>query len=43
MAKIVIKVKLKVKKWVIGVVVASLLEVCGVFPTYSYVSSINYL
>jgi hypothetical protein len=43
MAKIVIKVKQKDKKWVIGVAVASLLEVCGVFPTHSYVSSNNYL
>jgi hypothetical protein len=36
MAKIVIKVKLKIKKWVVGVTVVSLLEVCGVFPTRSY-------
>jgi hypothetical protein len=43
MAKIVIKVKLKVKKWVVGVVVASLLEMCGVFSTHSYVSSNNNL
>jgi hypothetical protein len=43
MAKIVIKVKLKVKKWVVGVFVASFLEVCGVFPTHSYVSSKNSL
>lgn len=41
MAKIVIKVKLKVKKWVVGAAVASLLEVCGVFPTRPYVPSNN--
>lgn len=41
MAKIVIKVKLKIEKWVVGVTVASLLGVCGVFPTRPYVPSTN--
>lgn len=38
MAKIVIKLKLKIKRGVVGVAVASLLGVCGVFPTRPYVS-----
>jgi len=37
MIKIVIKFKLKIKKWVVGVTVASLLGVGGVFPTRPYV------
>lgn len=40
MAKIVIKLKLKVNKGVVGFAVFSLLGVCGVFPTRPYISSI---
>jgi len=37
MIKIVIKFKLKIKKWVVGVTVASLLGVGGVFSARPYV------
>lgn len=40
MAKIVIKLKPNVKRWVVGFAVASLLGVCGEFPTRPYALSV---